>query len=190
LGMAPVAAGSVRFQGEDVTGRATESLVRRGLTLTPEGRRVFASLTVQENLMLGGYAQAARSELEQAYARMYALFPVLAERRRQLAGTLSGGEQQMLAIARSLMSSPKLLLLDEPSLGLAPKIVETLFELIAGLCRQGVTILMVEQNVAMSLDIIDRGYLMASGRIVASASAGELRASSIAEQTYLGQARA
>ena len=187
VALVPASGGSIGFAGETLAGQATEELVRRGITLTPEGRRVFGSLSVEENLTLGslplGRAEARRNEnLE----RMFELFPVLAERRQQLAGTLSGGQQQMLAIARSLMSSPRLLLLDEPSLGLAPRIVDTIFEQIEELRGAGITILLVEQNVAMSLEIADRGYVMAAGGIVAKGSSAELTSSNLIEQAYLG----
>ena len=188
VGLIPTASGRVDFLGRDITRLPTEMLVRKGITLSPEGRRVFASLTVAENLLLGAYVRADRSALSGTYAWVFELFPILRERRDQLAGTLSGGEQQMLAIGRALMIKPKLLLLDEPSLGLAPRIVEIIFELIATLHGQGITILLVEQNVAMSLDIIDRGYVMASGRIVAAGTAAELGSSHIVEQAYLGAA--
>jgi branched-chain amino acid transport system ATP-binding protein len=159
------------------------------LTLTPEGRRVFPRLTVVENLKIGA---AAEAKLRQAAAgrveEMLALFPALADRRAQLAGTLSGGEQQMLAIARSLMSAPQALLLDEPSLGLAPNIVDQIFDLIVELKRRGVTILLVEQNVELSLAIADRGYLMASGRIVLGGTPSELKSTGRVEHAYLGVA--
>jgi branched-chain amino acid transport system ATP-binding protein len=186
IGLVPVANGAVRFRDEDVSRVPTELLVRRGLTLTPEGRRIFAGLTVEENLSLGAYGRRDAKAVSSSYERMYGLFPVLTERRQQLAGTLSGGEQQMLAIARSLMSEPQLLLLDEPSLGLAPQIVETIFDLIGALRADGITILLVEQNVAMSLDLVDRGYVMTGGAITASGSADELKSSNLVEQAYLG----
>lgn len=185
VGLAPAISGQVLFKGQDIRGMATERLPRKGLTLCPEGRRVFAGLNVEENLRLGAYALNRQQRSNTALEQMYALFPILAERRHQLAGTLSGGQQQMLAIARALMCGPELLLLDEPSLGLAPLIVEQVFELIAGLRDRGVTLLLVEQNVAMSLDIADRGYVMASGRIVAAAPAAELRNSDLIAKTYL-----
>jgi branched-chain amino acid transport system ATP-binding protein len=186
VGLAPTSGGSIAFAGTDITRQPTERLVRMGLTLTPEGRRVFAPLTVEENLMMGAYSRADAAKVAIAHDRVYTLFPILAQRRRQMAGTLSGGQQQMLAIARSLMSEPKLLLLDEPSLGLAPQIVETIFDLIGSLRDQKVTMLLVEQNVAMSLDIVDRGYVMSGGRVVAQGSASELKSSHLVEDAYLG----
>ena len=189
LGLAPRSGGSIAFSGAPITRLPTEIIVRSGLTLTPEGRRVFPRLTVLENLKIGA---AAEAKLRQAAAgrveEMLALFPALADRRAQLAGTLSGGEQQMLAIARSLMSAPQALLLDEPSLGLAPNIVDQIFDLIVELKRRGVTILLVEQNVELSLAIADRGYLMASGRIVLGGTPSELKSTGRVEHAYLGVA--
>lgn len=185
VGLSPVTAGQIAFRGEQIQGLQTEALARRRLTLCPEGRRVFSGLTVEENLRLGGYALKGRVQAQQRFDEMLTLFPILAQRRRQMAGTMSGGQQQMLAIARALMCDPELLLLDEPSLGLAPQIVEQVFELVAALRTRGVTILLVEQNVAMSLEIADRGYVMASGRIVAAADAATLRDSDVIAQTYL-----
>ncbi len=186
VGLAPVTGGTIRFRDEDVTGLPTERLIRRRLTLCPEGRRVFTALTVEENLRLGGYIKGRGRAFDEAVADMYDLFPILAERRRQLAGTLSGGQQQMLAIARALMSGPELLCLDEPSLGLAPQIVEQVFELITTLRGRGVTILLVEQNVALSLDVVDRAYLLASGEVAGKGTAEELKASQLVEAAYLG----
>lgn len=187
VGLVPKHGGSIRFADEDIGGLATEFLVRLGVTLTPEGRRVFGTLTVEENLTLGGLPLGrAQEERRRNFDRMFELFPILAERRSQLAGTLSGGQQQMLAIARSLMMSPKLLLLDEPSLGLAPQIVETIFETITDLRKAGITILLVEQNVAMSLDVVDRGYVMAAGTIATSGTAADLSSSNLVEEAYLG----
>jgi len=191
VGLEPVSGGSIVFEDQDTTSLATELLVRRGLTLTPEGRHVFGSLSVEENLLLGGYTLGVRSQqFDDNRERLYSLFPILRERRRQLAGTLSGGQQQQLAIARSMMSSPRLLLLDEPSLGLAPQIIETIFGIISSLRNEGVTILLVEQNVAMSLEIADRGYVMASGQIITSGSAAELATSEIVHRAYLGAEQA
>ena len=186
VGLVPVAKGTVEFESETISHMATELLVRKGITLSPEGRRIFATLTVAENLQLGAYGRAKKNGVAESYERVLSLFPILKSREKQLAGTLSGGQQQMLAIGRALMIDPKMLLLDEPSLGLAPQFVETIFDLIITLRDQGITILLVEQNVAMSLDIIDRGYVMSSGRIVAEGTAEELKSSNIIEQAYLG----
>jgi branched-chain amino acid transport system ATP-binding protein len=188
MGLVPSAAGAVAFDGWAAEGQKTEVIVRRGMTLTPEGRRVFPYLTVQENLDIGAAARSRAKRNPDTREQMFALFPVLKERRDQPAGTLSGGEQQMLAIARSLMSEPRMLLLDEPSLGLAPNIVDQIFDLIAGLRSRGITILLVEQNVELSLDIADRAYVLAGGRIVLQGKPEELRATGRLEGAYLGGA--
>ncbi|MDH6230527.1 branched-chain amino acid transport system ATP-binding protein [Mesorhizobium soli] len=186
VGLAPKKAGSVLFGGREIAGLAPEQIVRMGMTLTPEGRRIFPSLSVDENLLLGGAVHRARGAIANVREDMLTRFPILKERLHQKAGSLSGGEQQMLAIARSMMSSPDLLLLDEPSLGLAPQVVDMIFELIAGLRAQGLTILLVEQNVSLSLEIADAGYVMANGKIVLSGTAAELRDSSEIQGAYLG----
>ncbi len=186
MGLVPVAGGRVVLEGRDVGGEAPEKIVRRGMTLTPEGRRVFANLTIAENLAIGAASRRDRAEVEKARSDMLELFPILAERRDQLAGTLSGGEQQMLAIARSMMSQPKIVLLDEPSLGLAPQIVDTIFELIVRLRDRGATILLVEQNVELALEIADRGYVLATGAIALEGSARELSRSGDVERAYMG----
>jgi len=182
----PAVSGTIEFAGRDLTRLSTESVVRAGLTLAPEGRQIFPSLTVDENLTLGGVACGNRAEARRIRDEMMALFPVLAERRRQRAGTLSGGEQQQLAIARSLMSKPRLLMLDEPSLGLAPQIVEDMFDLISRLRHTGLTILLVEQNVSMALEIADRGYVLTSGAVAISGTAAELMDAEEVAQAYLG----
>ncbi len=182
------AGGAVCLDGEALLGRAPEKIVRLGMTLVPEGRRVFGGLTVEENLRLGGAVQRDEAARRRQYAEVYALFPVLEERSGQLAGSLSGGEQQQLAIARALMSGPRLLLLDEPSLGLAPKVVDTIFGLIDRLRASGLTILLVEQNVDRSLEIADRGYVLVGGEIVLAGTAGELLQSQDVQRAYLGLA--
>lgn len=186
VGLASRKARRMVFEGTDLLGLPPEAIVRRGMTLVPEGRRVFASLTVEENLMLGGAKHAARGNPAEVKADMLERFPILAERLHQKAGSLSGGEQQMLAIGRALMSSPDLLLLDEPSLGLAPQVVDRIFELIGNLRARGLTILLVEQNVIQSLEIADRGYVLANGRIELQGSAAELRSSPEIQDAYLG----
>lgn len=186
VGLAPVSAGKIIFDGTDITDFSPETLAPIGLTLSPEGRRVFATLSVEDNLMLGAYSVKDKAQVKAAYDRVYELFPILFERKQQYGGTLSGGQQQMLALGRALMCSPRLLLLDEPSLGLAPIIVEQIFELIAQLRQQGVTIILVEQNVSMALNIADRGYVMASGEIVAHGDAATLSNSTTLENAYLG----
>lgn len=179
------AAGIVRFDGVTITRLAPESIARRGIALSPEGRRVFSELTIRENLRLGGGAFLSGHALTKQIETMMERFPLLGERQAQKSGSLSGGEQQMLAIARALMSSPRLLLLDEPSLGLAPQMVDRVYDLIEDLRRTGLSILLVEQNVALALDVADRGYVMANGRLVTSGSARDLAASDLVRKAYL-----
>jgi len=184
-GLVPVAGGTVTFDGTDVTGLPAEALARRGVGLVPEGRRVFSGLTVAENLTLGGAAHAGPAERRNRVAEMQTRFPILAERRDQRAGLLSGGEQQMLAIARALMARPRLLLMDEPSLGLAPQMVERVFDLIADMRAEGITILLVEQNVPMSLDVADHAVVLANGRAALAGDAANLAASDAVREAYL-----
>jgi branched-chain amino acid transport system ATP-binding protein len=180
------AAGRVAYDGRDITGKPAHELVGMGLALVPEGRGVFARLTVAENLAMGAYTRRDAG-VTADYERTYALFPRLAERRRQLAGTLSGGEQQMLAIARALMSRPKLLLLDEPSMGLAPLMVQKIFETIKAVAAEGVTLLLVEQNAKLALEICSRGYVMESGAIVLADTADALLVNPEVRRAYLGE---
>jgi branched-chain amino acid transport system ATP-binding protein len=179
--------GEVRFDGRSIAGRATEDLVRLGIAHVPEGRGTFVSLSVEENLRLGAYARRGGSSFAEDLATAYRYFPVLAERKRQLAGTLSGGEQQMLAVARGLMLHPRLLLLDEPSLGLAPLVVREIFRIVRTINQeQRVSVLLVEQNAAIALRLADRAYLMETGRMVMSGSAAELREHDTVRRAYLG----
>jgi branched-chain amino acid transport system ATP-binding protein len=184
VGLAPKSGGRVLFDGQDITSAQTDKIVKKGITLVPEGRRVFSDLTVEENLRLGG-ATRNRHDFEVMLPEIFDLFPVLKSRRVSLAGLLSGGEQQQLAIGRALFSHPKILLLDEPSLGLAPIVVANVFETIEKLRDRGVTILLVEQNVERALAIADRGYVLASGRLEMSGSTESLSAAEI-EEAYLG----
>jgi branched-chain amino acid transport system ATP-binding protein len=186
-GLVHPAAGSIRYEGEDITGFPAHQLVRRGVALVPEGRRVFGQLTVEENLTMGAYARSDRAGIRADRERVYALFPRLAERRAQIAGTLSGGEQQMLAIGRALMSRPRLLLLDEPSMGLAPMMVHRIFETIRAIATEGVTLLLVEQNARVALEICHRGYVMESGEIVLADSGMALLADPRVRVAYLGE---
>jgi branched-chain amino acid transport system ATP-binding protein len=185
-GLLSAAAGSVTFEGRELVGLPAERIVRRGIAFVPEGRRIFPRLSVADNLRLGGAIRHDHDGVARSRARMLELFPILAARLRQEAGTLSGGEQQMLAIARALMSQPRLLLLDEPSLGLAPIVVREIFTLLEELRDSGTTLFLVEQNVHLALEIADRGYVLATGRIEVEGPAAELRASSGIEETYLG----
>ncbi|VVE90348.1 ABC transporter ATP-binding protein [Pandoraea bronchicola] len=184
-GINPVWAGRVRFDGHDLTGRHYRDVVKAGLIQVPEGRRIFPNLSVRENLMLGAFARG-RASREQSLERMLDLFPRLRERIGQPAGTMSGGEQQMLAIGRGLMAEPRLLILDEPSLGLSPLMVEELFTLIARLQHDGLSILLVEQNVGQSLETGQRGYVLENGAIRHSGTCAELLASSDLRRAYLG----
>ncbi len=178
--------GRVLFQGEDISALAPCDIVARGICQVPEGRRVLSRLSVLENLELGAYLRKDKMEIAKDISRMQALFPVLGNRRRQLAGTLSGGEQQMLAIARGLMSRPKLLLLDEPSLGLAPKMVLSIFDTIRSINKSGMTLLLVEQNAYMALQVAHRGYVLETGRMVLTDSAKALSANPKVKAAYLG----
>jgi branched-chain amino acid transport system ATP-binding protein len=185
LGTVRPRSGRVVFDGEDVTQRATSYRIAKGMAIVPENRRLFAPMTVYENLEMGSYLN--RNGFKDNLARVYDLFPLLKERRRQLAGTLSGGEQQMVAMGRALMSHPKLLLMDEPSMGLAPILVERNFEIIKQVHESGVAILVVEQNANVSLSIADRGYVLQTGRIVLSGAAGELLEHEDLRKAYLGR---
>lgn len=188
-GLAPVVGGDIVLDGVSIRGVPPHELPRRGLSLVPEGRRVFADLSVLDNLYLGAYSRP-RHEIVESLREVYELFPILRERSDQAAGTLSGGEQQMLALGRALMSSPRILLLDEPSLGLAPVIVRQVFTLLRGLRERGMTILLVEQNAHLALEVADRGYVMHTGRIVMSGPARELATNPEVHERYFGTARA
>lgn len=178
--------GSIQYRGERVNGRKTDVLVKKGITLVPEGRRLFQKSSVLENLEIGAIVRTDGAGIRKTMEQVFTLFPVLQERRKQLAESLSGGEQQMLAIGRALMSQPKMLLLDEPSMGLAPKIVDQIFDLIVDLNRTGTTILMVEQNASLSLEIVDRAYVLEGGRTMLSGTATELINNNDVAEAYLG----
>jgi branched-chain amino acid transport system ATP-binding protein len=186
-GLLRPAAGSIHYNGVDITARPAFELVRQGLALVPEGRGVFGRLTVEENLAMGAYSRRDRAEVAADFDRVYGLLPRLAERRRQAGGTLSGGEQQMLALGRALMSRPRLLLLDEPSMGLAPLIVQTIFEAIRAVAAEGVTLLLVEQNARLALETCNRGYVMESGLVALTDECSRLLANPQVRQAYLGE---
>ncbi len=185
LGIVRPRNGTVRFAGEDVTGRSTSHRIGKGMAIVPENRRLFAPMTVLENLEMGGYLHGGgkKEDLD----RVYDLFPLLHERRAQLAGTLSGGEQQMVAMGRALMAKPKLLLMDEPSMGLAPILVERSFEIIKQVHESGVALLVVEQNANVSLSIADRGYVLSTGRLVLEGKAADLQQDEDLRKAYLGR---
>jgi branched-chain amino acid transport system ATP-binding protein len=185
-GMIPIRSGELLFQGAPVGGRPAHEIVARGIAHVPEGRRIFPALTVADNLRMGAFLPAARRRYAESLARVFALFPVLAERRAQRAGSLSGGEQQMLAVGRALMSCPRLILLDEPSMGLAPVMVLRLFDLIQRVRAEGYTILVVEQNVRQVLKIVDRAYLLEVGRIRTEGAAATLAQEDFVRQAYVG----
>jgi branched-chain amino acid transport system ATP-binding protein len=185
LGLVQPRRGRVLFDGEDVTARSTSYRIRKGIAIVPENRRLFAPMTVLENLEMGAYLRGGGDKAD--FERVYSLFPLLYDRRAQLAGTLSGGEQQMVAMGRALMARPKLLLMDEPSMGLAPILVEKSFEIISQVHASGVAMLVVEQNANVSLEIADRGYVLSTGRLVLEGAAGELRENDDLRKAYLGR---
>jgi len=185
-GLLPVTSGEVIFDGEAITGTEASSIVRKGVIHVPEGRRIFAPLTVRENLEMGAFTVPDTDEIQEAMERVFHLFPRLKERLEQAGGTLSGGEQQMLAVGRALMSKPRLLLMDEPSMGLAPILVEEIFDIIGEINQAGVTILLVEQNAAMALSVADRGYVLETGAIHLEGGADELAKDPDVRAAYLG----
>ncbi len=186
-GLEPLANGRITFDGSVISGSQPSDIIERGISHCPEGRRVFPQLTVRENLEMGAYRRADRQRVQSDMERMLSKFPRLRERLKQAAGTLSGGEQQMLAIARALMARPRLIMFDEPSLGLAPNLVEMIFELILEIRRdEGITVLMVEQNAYAALEMCDRAYLLENGRVVKHGTAAEMLADSAVRKAYLG----
>lgn len=186
IGAIPTLKGLVRLRGEDLARKDMAARIGQGIAVVPEGRGVLAQLSVEDNLLMGGYVRRGAPWLDEERARIYALFPILAERRHQAAGTLSGGEQQMLVIGRALMSRPELLILDEPSFGLAPKIVESIFAVIEQLREAGNTVLLVEQNARIALRVADRGYVLASGRAILDGPADRLSEDTTVRDIYLG----
>lgn len=184
-GVVPVSAGTVSIFGQDMTRATPDAIVRAGVAISPEGRRIFASLSVEENLILAGAAAGTPETAADRRAALMQRFPILGERRRQLAGLLSGGEQQMLAVARALMSEPRLLLMDEPSLGLAPQMVDTIFGIIEELRAEGISILLVEQNAALALEVADHAVVLANGSVAASGAPGDLAGDDVLKSAYL-----
>ncbi len=178
--------GSIHLEGNDITQAASEVIVKQGIIQVPEGRKIFATLTVQENMEMGAFTRQNKTEIEKAMQSAFSRFPRLAERKSQLGGTLSGGEQQMLAIARGLMAAPRLMLLDEPSMGLSPLLVEQIFTIIRDINNQGVSILLVEQNAQMALSLADRAYVLETGRVVLEGSGQELLHNTMVMEAYLG----
>jgi branched-chain amino acid transport system ATP-binding protein len=187
-GLQPIKSGKIHYAGEDITGKPAFQLVRKGLSMVPEGRGVFGALTIEENLAMGAYARDDRAAIKDDIERVFGLFPRLKERSKQTAGTLSGGEQQMLAMGRALMSRPKLLLLDEPSMGLAPLMVQKVFETVMAVSKEGVTILLIEQNAKLALEVSSRGYVMESGEITLQGKAKQLLSDPKVRAAYLGEA--
>lgn len=178
---------SIKFAGEEISGKTPDYIVSKGITLVPEGRRVFANLTVAENLKIGAYLKKDKVQIKKDMEYVYSLFPRLKEREWQLSGTLSGGEQQMLAVGRALMSHPKLIMMDEPSLGLAPLIVRDIFEIIKTINKEGITVLLIEQNANMALKVADKGYVMETGVIKMEGTGAELLANEEIKEAYLGK---
>ena len=186
-GILPPKKGKIVFRGEEIQGKPAHDMIKKGIAQSPEGRRIFPRMSVLENLEMGAYYRDDRSEIQEDIERVYDLFPRLKERTKQEAGTMSGGEQQMLAISRALMSRPKLLLLDEPSMGLAPVLVERIFQTIEEINKQGTTILLVEQNANVALEIAARGYVLETGVVVNAAPAEKLREDPKVREAYLGE---
>ena len=186
-GLNPPRRGTIRFQGEDITALHAHEIVKKGISQSPEGRKLFPRMTVVENLEMGAFGRRDRVEIREDMERVFTLFPRLAERKAQKAGTMSGGEQQMCAIGRALMARPKLLMLDEPSMGLAPIFVERIFEIVKTINEEGTSILLVEQNALMALDVAKRGYVMETGSIVLQGSSSELKTNEQVRKTYLGE---
>ena len=185
-GLEPVKSGTILYQGQDLTKIKPYEKADHGIAHIPQGRGILGSLTVKENLIMGAYPKAARAAMENNIEKSFQMFPILKERQNQMAGSLSGGEQQMLAIARALMISPKLLMLDEPSLGLAPIVVKDMFDIISAVAKQGVSILIVEQNLNQALSVADRGYVLETGQIVMEGKASELLQNEEIQAAYLG----
>lgn len=188
VGLVKTSGGKVVWNGDTLTGMATKDIVSKGLVLVPEGRRIFPNLTVEENLMLGAYSRSDKAGIAADGEKVFALFPRLKERVRQKGGTLSGGEQQMLAVARALMTKPKLLMMDEPSLGLAPLVVKMIFDIIRAINKEGTAVLLIEQNAKAALEIADYGYVLETGRIILEGQGRELLADDRVRKAYLGEA--
>ena len=186
-GLVPLAAGSVHYQGKSLAGQPVHAMVRQGLVMVPEGRGIFPQLTIEENLHMGAYSRQDKINFAQELQQVYQRFPRLAERRLQTAGTLSGGEQQLLAMGRAILSKPKLLLLDEPTMGLAPIMVDKIFEVIEDIAQQGVTILLIEQNARLALEVSQRGYVLESGELTLQGPARDLLHDPKVRAAYLGE---
>ena len=186
-GLVPLAAGSIHYRGKNLAGQPVHSMVRQGLVMVPEGRGIFPQLTIEENLHMGAYTRRDKMGMAEDLDQVYARFPRLAERRRQTAGTLSGGEQQMLAMGRAILSQPQLLLLDEPTMGLAPIMVDKIFEVIQDISAQGVTVLLIEQNARLALEISQRGYVLESGELTLQGAAKDLLHDPKVRAAYLGE---